>query len=138
MNTHLKSVKLVLKGKNPVPLDHMSVRGSNIRYYILPDTLNLDTLLVDLDAPKTRPKRPERVAGARRCLFWLAPASVIVADPVFKEIYFLGFLAWDLSQAQYRCLFCFETIETLGAMFAFNCRAFISTPSCFHVAFKRT
>lgn len=35
----------------------MSIRGSNIRYYILPDSLNLDTLLVDLDAPKTRPKR---------------------------------------------------------------------------------
>ena len=35
------------------------------RYYILPDSLNLDTLLVDLDRPKVRPKRPERVgAGA--------------------------------------------------------------------------
>ena len=33
------------------------------RYYILPDTLNLDTLLVDLDQPKTRPKRPERPGG---------------------------------------------------------------------------
>ena len=31
--------------------------------YILPDTLNLDTLLVDLDQPKIRPKRPERPAG---------------------------------------------------------------------------
>ena len=38
-------------------LPQMSIRGSNIRYYILPDSLNLDTLLVDLDAPKTRPKR---------------------------------------------------------------------------------
>ena len=34
------------------------------RYYILPDTLNLDTLLVDLDQPKTRPKRPERAGAA--------------------------------------------------------------------------
>ena len=31
-----------------------------LRYYILPDSLNLDTLLVDLDQPKTRPKRPDR------------------------------------------------------------------------------
>ena len=35
------------------------------RYYILPDSLNLDTLLVDLDQPKIRPKRPERPAGRR-------------------------------------------------------------------------
>ena len=60
MNTHLKMVKLVAKGRNPINLEHMSVRGNNIRYYILPDSLNLDTLLVDLDHPKTRPKRPER------------------------------------------------------------------------------
>ena len=60
MNTHLKSVKVVPKGKNPISVDHMSVRGNNIRYYILPDSLNLDTLLVDLDQPKIRPKRPDR------------------------------------------------------------------------------
>lgn len=33
------------------------------RMYILPDTLNLDTLLVDLDQAKIRPKRPDRPAG---------------------------------------------------------------------------
>ena len=27
-------------------LDTLSIRGNNIRYYILPDSLNLDTLLV--------------------------------------------------------------------------------------------
>lgn len=48
MNTHLKAVKLTAKGRNPVSLDHLSVRGSTIRYYILPDSLNLDTLLVDV------------------------------------------------------------------------------------------
>ncbi|MBA0583488.1 hypothetical protein Gorai_014342, partial [Gossypium raimondii] len=26
MNTHLKTVKLTLKGKNPVTMDHLSVR----------------------------------------------------------------------------------------------------------------
>ena len=60
MNTHLKTIKLIPKGRSPVSLDQMSVRGNNIRYYILPDSLNLDTLLVDLDQPKIRPKRPER------------------------------------------------------------------------------
>jgi small nuclear ribonucleoprotein D1 len=60
MNTHLKTVKLTLKGKVPVALDHLSIRGNNIRYYILPDSLNLDTLLVD-DTPRVKAKKP--VAG---------------------------------------------------------------------------
>lgn len=63
MNTHLKAVKLIAKGKNPVSLDHLSVRGNTIRYYILPDSLNLDTLLVDIDKPKQRPIK-QRAAGA--------------------------------------------------------------------------
>ncbi|KAH6772751.1 Small nuclear ribonucleoprotein family protein [Perilla frutescens var. hirtella] len=57
MNTHLKSVKLTLKGKNPVTMDHLSVRGNNIRYYILPDSLNLETLLVE-ETPRVKPKKP--------------------------------------------------------------------------------
>ena len=60
MNTHLKVVKLIPKGRNPVTLDALSVRGNNIRYYILPDSLNLDTLLVDIDKPKQRPTKPSR------------------------------------------------------------------------------
>ena len=63
MNTHLKNVKMTLKGKNPVSMDHLSVRGNNIRYYILPDSLNLDTLLVD-DTPKIKAK-PGRESRAR-------------------------------------------------------------------------
>ena len=35
MNTHLKNVKLTLKGKNPTHMDHLSLRGNTIRYYIL-------------------------------------------------------------------------------------------------------
>lgn len=58
MNTHLKKVKLIPKGKEPIGVDQMSIRGNKIRYYILPDSLNLDTLLVDLDQPKNRPKKP--------------------------------------------------------------------------------
>lgn len=63
MNTHLKHVTIMPKGKPGMAVDNMSVRGSNIRCYILPDSLNLDTLLVDIDQPKQRAKRPERVAG---------------------------------------------------------------------------
>lgn len=38
MNTHLKAVKMTIKGRNPVSLDSMSVRGSSIRYVILPES----------------------------------------------------------------------------------------------------
>ncbi|KAL9297423.1 hypothetical protein ACSQ67_023319 [Phaseolus vulgaris] len=69
MNTHLKTVKLTLKGKNPVTLDHLSVRGNNIRYYILPDSLNLETLLVE-ETPKIKPKKPTAgTSEERNCQF---------------------------------------------------------------------
>lgn len=58
MNTHLKSVKMTVKNKEPVQLDTLSIRGNNLRYFILPDSLPLDTLLID-DAPKPR-GRPDR------------------------------------------------------------------------------
>jgi len=64
MNTHLKAVKLTLKGKNPVNLDTLSIRGNNIRYYLLPDTLNLDTLLVD-DTPRPKAKKVGEAAAGR-------------------------------------------------------------------------
>ncbi|KAM7499056.1 hypothetical protein LguiA_023470 [Lonicera macranthoides] len=66
MNTHLKTVKLTLKGKNPVTLDHLSVRGNNIRYYILPDSINLETLLVE-ETPRVKPKKP--TAGIPHLIF---------------------------------------------------------------------
>merc|ERR1712159_318130 len=65
MNTHLKQVKLTLKGKNPVAVEHLSVRGNTIRYYILPDSLNLDTLLVD-DTPTQGKPRAKAAALAGR------------------------------------------------------------------------
>lgn len=59
MNTHLKAVKMTVKNKDPVQLDSLSIRGNNIRYYILPDSLPLDTLLID-DTPKGRMNRGRR------------------------------------------------------------------------------
>ena len=58
MNTHLKTVKVVARNKDPLTLDTISIRGNNIRFFILPDALPLDTLLVD-DAPKPKGKRKE-------------------------------------------------------------------------------
>lgn len=44
MNTHLKAVKMTIKGRNPISLDSLSVRGSNIRYVILPDRYECSVL----------------------------------------------------------------------------------------------
>lgn len=56
MNTHLKAVKMTLKSKEEMNLETLSIRGNNIRYYLLPDSLPLETLLID-DTPKGRGKR---------------------------------------------------------------------------------
>lgn len=62
MNTHLKTVKLSSRNRDPASLDSLSIRGNNIRYFILPDSLPLDTLLVD-DAPKPKGKRKDGERG---------------------------------------------------------------------------
>ncbi|PYH92519.1 Sm-like ribonucleo protein [Aspergillus ellipticus CBS 707.79] len=63
MNTSLRTVKMTAKGRDPIPLDTINVRGSTIRYYVLPDSLPLDTLLID-DTPK--PKNKARKEAADR------------------------------------------------------------------------
>ncbi|KAK4497534.1 hypothetical protein PRZ48_011985 [Zasmidium cellare] len=55
MNTNLRNAKMTPKNGSQISLDHVSIRGSEIRYYILPDSLPLDTLLID-DAPKPKNK----------------------------------------------------------------------------------
>ncbi len=62
MNTHLKSVKLLNRGGVSQSLDSLSIRGNNIRYFILPDALPLETLLVD-DTPKAKAKKREAMAA---------------------------------------------------------------------------
>lgn len=65
MNTHLKAVKMTIKNRNPVQLETLSIRGNNIRYYILPDSLPLETLLID-DTPKSKAKKKDgRNASSR-------------------------------------------------------------------------
>ncbi len=55
MNTHLKAVKMTVKGKETIALEHLTIRGNNIRYFLLPESLALETLLID-DAPKLKSK----------------------------------------------------------------------------------
>ncbi|KAJ2808396.1 Small nuclear ribonucleoprotein Sm D1 [Coemansia guatemalensis] len=62
MNTHLKKVKMTVKNRDPVSLDTLSLRGNNIRFYILPDSLPLDTLLID-DTPKPKTRKRDPTAG---------------------------------------------------------------------------
>ena len=62
MNTHLKAVKMTLKNREPVQLETLSIRGNNIWYFILPDSLPLDTPLVDVE-PKVKSKKREADAG---------------------------------------------------------------------------
>mmetsp|Transcript_22007 Transcript_22007/g.33453 ORF Transcript_22007/g.33453 Transcript_22007/m.33453 type:complete len:114 (+) Transcript_22007:94-435(+) len=54
MNAHLKKVKVTVRGKNPVAYATLSIRGNTIRAWILPDSLNLDALLVE-DKVKSNP-----------------------------------------------------------------------------------
>ncbi len=64
MNTHLKAVKMNVENRGAVQLDFLSIRGSNIRYFILPDSLPLETLLMDVDdAPKSKPKKKQEAKG---------------------------------------------------------------------------
>src|SRR6202789_3748544 len=63
MNTALYRVKMTQKGRETISLDTINIRGSTIRYYILPDSLPLDTLLID-DQPK--PKNKARKEGESR------------------------------------------------------------------------
>ncbi|GFS36829.1 probable small nuclear ribonucleoprotein Sm D1 [Nephila pilipes] len=65
MNTHLRYVKLQVKNREPVQLETISIRGNNIRYYILPNDLSLETLLVD-DTPKAKAKKKEAAVGRGR------------------------------------------------------------------------
>lgn len=58
MNISLKNVKMTVKDRDPQDLDFINIRGSNVRLVILPDSLNLDTLLVD-DTQKLKNKKPE-------------------------------------------------------------------------------
>jgi len=71
MNTALRAVKMTTKNRsNPsapgdtITLDTINIRGSTIRYYILPDSLPLDTLLID-DQPKPKNKARKEGDGAR-------------------------------------------------------------------------
>ena len=66
MNTHLRNVKLTVRGAAaPLSVASLSVRGSTIRYFILPDSLNLDQLLLEQvkKAGQGQQQQQHRAAG---------------------------------------------------------------------------
>ncbi|KAF7640233.1 Small nuclear ribonucleoprotein Sm D1 [Meloidogyne graminicola] len=65
MNMHLRSVKMTIRGREQMQLDTLSIRGNNIRYIQLPDSLPLDTLLVD-DEPRKKPSQRRFGSGRGR------------------------------------------------------------------------
>ena len=56
MNTHLKGVKLQQKGKESQQFDHLTIRGANIRYFLLPESLPLEAHLSAEDRTKAKKK----------------------------------------------------------------------------------
>lgn len=51
------------RGKNPVSFATLSVRGSTMRTWILPESLNLDALLVDDEPKRKAPVVPSAAPG---------------------------------------------------------------------------
>ena len=59
MNTHLKRVSVTARGGNPSRLDTLSVRGNTVRYYVLPESLDVDALLKD-EGKRARAERKDK------------------------------------------------------------------------------
>jgi small nuclear ribonucleoprotein (snRNP)-like protein len=84
MNTYMKNAKMTLKGKNPISYESLSIRGNNIRLFILNESLNLDQLLID-DAPKTKIKPGRSLASANLLIGGVVGESSASANPVCLE-----------------------------------------------------
>lgn len=52
MNTHMKSVKMTLKNRDPVNLEQLSIRGNNIRYVINYCQILIFMLFLDVSVRK--------------------------------------------------------------------------------------
>merc|ERR1712224_951379 len=63
MNVHMKNVKFISREREEKILETMTIRGSNIRYIILPQQLALDNLLIDDKTQQKSKGSKTRVRG---------------------------------------------------------------------------
>ncbi|KAG7697685.1 hypothetical protein KL930_000260 [Ogataea haglerorum] len=63
MNINLKNVKMTIKHRNPISLEYINIRGNQVRLVILPDELNIDSILSD---SMLRPKNLSTVAPVQK------------------------------------------------------------------------
>ena len=66
MNCHLRKVKMTVRGKAPKTIQVLSVRGSTMRAWLLPESLNLDALLVDEPSNKERAVVPTNTGQSQQ------------------------------------------------------------------------
>ena len=66
MNTHVRLVLIKRPGQPEERLENMTIRGAQIRYVLLPESINLGTLLVDDSPKKTRIRHGESKEEAER------------------------------------------------------------------------
>lgn len=76
---------MTIKNRDPIQLDTLSIRGNNIRYYILPDSLPLETLLID-DTPKARAKKKDASRGEHYLVVFM---KIIIQNKFLKT--------WNIS-----------------------------------------
>lgn len=130
MNTHLKAVKMTLKNREPVQLETLSIRGNNIRYFILPDSLPLDTLLVDVE-PKVKSKKREAGESSRSlCLFCLcvhfSTVGLKMSDlSVWTSVFSIKFLhPWGFDTAVAQSALASAELHSHEAVMAFHASIF--------------
>jgi small nuclear ribonucleoprotein D1 len=60
MNINLKDVKMTVVNRQATVLEHMTIRGNQVRMVLLPDELNIDSILQDaVFKPKKSKKQPQ-------------------------------------------------------------------------------
>ncbi|CDK26135.1 unnamed protein product [Kuraishia capsulata CBS 1993] len=62
MNINLKNVKMTVRNRNPQFLEYINIRGNNVRVVILPDEINLDSLISEA---MLKPRIRAKTAGSK-------------------------------------------------------------------------
>lgn len=66
MNINLKDVKMTVDNRAPEALEHMTIRGNQVRMVLLPDELNLDAILQDSVFKMKKNKKPLESSSSNR------------------------------------------------------------------------